>query len=147
MNYYYQTNNENYMDNNYNYQNYNYMKYPQNFNNMVNNNINSLSLNDSLNYISNYENQSQNFYYNGDNYQINTAKEYKKKDYTKFGQIPSITPEDVVTTITSNNKVIKRINPNVYLNESVEFLAHNISILAQDQAGCRYLQETVEKKS
>ena len=145
MNYYYQTNNENYMDNNYNYQNYNYMKYPQNFNNMVNNNINSLSLNDSMNYINNFESQSQNFYYNGDNYQINTAKEYKKKDYTKFGQIPSITPEDVVTTITSNNKVIKRINPNVYLNESVEFLAHNISILAQDQAGCRYLQETVEK--
>ena len=145
MNYYYQTNNENYMDNNYNYQNYNYMNYPQNFNNMGNNNINSLSLNDGMNYINNYENQSQNFYYNGDNYQINTAKEYKKKDYTKFGQIPSITPEDVVTTITSNNKVIKRINPNVYLNESVEFLAHNISILAQDQAGCRYLQETVEK--
>jgi CCR4-NOT transcription complex subunit 4 len=46
--------------------------------------------------------------------------ENKKEDYKKTGKIPSITQDDIVTTITSNNKVIKRINPNIYLNESLE---------------------------
>ena len=145
MNYFYQMNNKNYLEDNYKYQNYNYMNIPQNINNISNIDINSINQGNNMNYMNNYESQSQNFYYNGDNYQISTTKDYKKQDYKKYGQIPSITQEDIVTTITSNNKVIKRINPNVYLNESVEFLAHNINILAQDQAGCRYLQETVEK--
>ena len=155
-------------DNNNNsyYQNNNFEQIPPNFNNK--NNINSVnqikineppkSINDTkinndnkINFIENIKDQSKiqsdshNFFYNGDNYQISNTKKYKKEDYKKTGKIPLITPSDIVITITSNNKVVKRINPNIYLNESVEFLAFNIFPLAQDQAGCRYLQEMVEK--
>ena len=149
-------------NNNFNFPNNNYMNMninlPPNFNNMnnINNNnmINPIPTNiiNNINYIddANIENnenktQSHSFFYNGDNYQLNDLNDYKKPDYKKTGEIPSITQADVVTTITANNKVIKRINPNVYLNESLEFLAFNILPLAQDQAGCRYLQEIVEK--
>ena len=51
----------------------------------------------------------------------------------------------MVTTITSNKKKIKRVNPKAYLDESYEYLSHNIFILAKDQAGCRFLQEKIEK--
>ena len=96
------------------------------------------------NYYDN-ENLYNNFYYNGDNYKISNFKEYKKKDYLKTGEIPSIGAADIVTTITANNKIIKRIDPNTYLNESLEYLAYNIFPLAKDQAGCRFLQEKIEK--
>ena len=78
------------------------------------------------------ENLCNNFYYNGDYYKINNYKEYKKKDYLKTGDIPSISVADIVTTITSNNKKIKRIDPNIYLNESIEYLSYNIFPLAKD---------------
>ena len=83
-----------------------------------------------------------NFYYNGDNYQISNFKEYKKKT----GEIPSISAADIVTTITANNKKIKRIDPTTYLNESIEYLSYNIFPLARDQAGCRFLQERLDKE-
>ena len=91
------------------------------------------------------ENLYNNFYYNGDNYKISNFKEYKKKDYLKTGEIPSISAADIVTAITANNKKIKRIDPNTYLNESIEYLSYNIFPLAKDQAGCRFLQERLEK--
>ena len=91
------------------------------------------------------ENLYNNFYYNGDNYKISNFKEYKKKDYLKTGEIPAISAADIVTTITANNKKIKRIDPNTYLNESIEYLSYNIFPLAKDQAGCRFLQEKIEK--
>jgi len=91
------------------------------------------------------ENLYNNFYYNGDNYKISNFKEYKKKDYLKTGEIPSISAADIVTAITANNKKIKRIDPNTYLNESIEYLSYNIFPLAKDQAGCRFLQEKLEK--
>ena len=112
--------------------------YP-NFNNFYNsNNIIFPSVNDEK------QNNPQSFYYKGDNYQLNNIKDNKKEDYKKTGKIPSITKEDILTTITSNNKIIKRINPNIYLNESLEYLAFNILPLSQDQAGCRFLQEKIE---
>ena len=46
-------------------------------------------------------------------------------------------------TITPNKKKIKRVNPKAYLNESYEYLSHNIFILSKDQAGCRFLQEKI----
>ena len=94
-----------------------------------------------------YENENlyNNFYYNGDNYKISNFKEYKKRDYLKTGEIPSIGAADIVTAITANNKKIKRIDPNTYLNESIEYLSYNIFPLAKDQAGCRFLQEKLEK--
>ena len=93
-----------------------------------------------------YENDNlyNNFYYNGDNYKISSFKEYKKKDYSKTGEIPSIGAADIVTAITANNKKIKRIDPNAYLNESIEYLSYNIFPLAKDQAGCRFLQEKIQ---
>ena len=155
----------NYFDfNSNNYKNNNFGQISPNFNsinNMINMNQINIAENPNIiidtnininnnNFIENIQNQneiqsdSHSFFYNGDNYQISNAQNHKKEDYKITGKIPSITPADIVTTITSNNKVIKRINPNVYLNESVEFLAYNIYPLAQDQAGCRYLQEMVE---
>jgi hypothetical protein len=116
------------------------------------NNINYYQNNSDYNYIdfsndnmnTDPQNKNNNFFYKGDNYQINNIKNYKKTDYQKTGEIPSITQEDTVITITSNNKIIRRIDPNTYLNESIEFLAHNIFQLGQDQAGCRFLQEKIE---
>lgn len=130
---------ESFQNNNFYNQYTNYVKMNQNFNNFYDyNNINISNVNDEK------QNNSQNFYYKGDNYQINNVKENKKEDYKKTGKIPSITQDDIVTTITSNNKVIKRINPNIYLNESLVYLAFNILPLSQDQAGCRFLQEKIE---
>ena len=90
----------------------------------------------------NNDNSYNNFYYNGDKYQISNSKEYKKNE---TGELRSINDSDLVTAITVNNKVIKRIDPNTYLNESIEYLSFNILPLAKDQAGCRFLQEKLEK--
>ena len=114
-----------------------------NMNNMnnINNNFNPQIPNNC------YQGSSyfNNFYYNGDNYQISNFKEYKKNDYSKTGEIPSITAADIVTAITQNNKKIKRIDPNTYLNESIEYLSYNIFPLAKDQAGCRFLQKKLDE--
>ena len=108
------------------------------FNNNNNNNFNNIN-NNNNNYINN-------FYYNKDIYQISQFKQYKKSDNSKNGQIHSICADDFVTTITANNKKIKRIDPNTYLNESLEYLAFNIYPLAKDQAGCRFLQEKLDQE-
>ena len=129
-------------NNNYDYynQNNNYMNTPYNYNNS--NNYNNIAFQKDIN--DEKQSRTQNFYYKGDNYQINNSKESQKDDKNKKGEIKKITQEDVVTTITANNKIIKRINPNKYLNESIEFLAFNILTLSEDQAGCRFLQEKIE---
>ena len=90
------------------------------------------------NYYNNYIN---NFYYNGDQYQINPNRQYRKNKE----KIRTISAQDMVTTITANNKKIKRIDPNTYLNESLEYLSHNIFLLAKDQAGCRFLQKKLDE--
>ena len=74
----------------------------------------------------------------GDNNYININQKDKN--------IYTIGPKDLVVTITANKKKIKRVNPNAYLNESYEYLSHNILILSKDQAGCRYLQKKLEKE-
>ena len=127
-----------------------YLNFNNNLIGMDNNNKFSLDANNQYNnknLQNDYENESlyNNFYYNGDNYKISNFKEYKKKDYLKTGEIPSIGAADIVTAITANNKKIKRIDPNTYLNESIEYLSYNIFPLAKDQAGCRFLQEKLEK--
>ena len=130
------------------------------------NNLNNLNLNQNYDYIPNdlnlninnnfnkkipnnyYKGSSyfKNFFYNGDNYQISNFKQYKKNDYSKPGEIPSITADDIVTTITQHNKKIKRIDPNTYLNESIEYLSYNIFLLSKDQAGCRFLQKKLDEE-
>ena len=142
---------------------------PNNFNNKENNKF--TNFNKPVNY--NLDNNNVNhFYYNGDQYQISEGyKGNKNKNNNNndsnllkinsnnydnkynLGQdinspkknIYTISSKDLVTTITSNNKKIKRVNPKTYLNESYEYLAHNIFILSKDQAGCRFLQEKLEK--
>ena len=122
----------------------NYINYPPNYNNIYN--YNTINYSNDMNLINKgIQNQNHNFYYKGDNYQINNYNYPNRFDNQKPGEIRSITQSDIVTTITSNNKMIKRINPNVYLNESLEFLAFNILRLGQDQAGCRFLQEKIDK--
>ena len=116
-----------------------------NINNINNQNPNYFQNNKIQNYNFPESNLFNNFYYKGDNYQISNFKEYKKNDYLKTGEIPSISAADIVTAITANNKKIKRIDPNTYLNESIEYLSYNIFPLAKDQAGCRFLQEKLEQ--
>ena len=58
-------------------------------------------------------------------------------------KIKSIKPEDLIPT-SINGRIILRINPLVYKNESYEFLSSNIYILLKDQIGCKYLQEKLE---
>ena len=137
------------------------------------NNMNNLNNNIPLMNNNNNNNNNKienNFFYNGDQYQIfnqnqnninynknvNVKDDTKKKFQSKNNiqnninnnqkeSIYTIGPKDFVNTITSNNKKIKRVNPKIYLNESYEYLSHNIFILAKDQAGCRFLQEKIEK--
>ena len=120
-------------------------------NNMQNNNqfntnnfIPQMKIQMNNNYVQEPENNNSynNFIYNGDKYQISNSKEYKEDE---SGKIRAISESDIVTAITANNKVIKRIDPNTYLNASLEYLSYNITPLAKDQAGCRFLQEKLEK--
>ena len=85
---------------------------------------NNLKKESDINNINNLENPKQN------------TNNYKKK-------IKSITPEDLIPT-SINDRIILRINPLVYKNESYEFLSSNIYILLKDQLGCKYLQEKLE---
>ena len=138
--------------NNYNYDNNN------NNNSNNNQNVNHFYYNGDQYQISEgYKNHKKN-----NNNDVNTNMEYLKNNKNNFDNkcnlnqetnnnnnrknIYTITSKDLVTTITSNNKKIKRINPKTYLNESYEYLAHNIFILSKDQAGCRFLQEKLEKE-
>ena len=123
-------------------------KFTMSNNNNINNFYNNgFSMNNAFDKNNSNENEGYNiFHYNGDNYQISQFKQYKKKDENKTGEISSISANDLVTTITANNKKIKRIDPNTYLNESLDYLSHNIFLLAKDQAGCRFLQEKLEKE-
>ena len=61
-----------------------------------------------------------------------------KKDMKK------ITPKDLILINMNNNNSILRINPEIYRNESYEFLSSNLYILLKDQLGCRFLQEKLE---
>ena len=93
-----------------------------------------------INYYSNYIN---NYYYNN----ISQIPQYipKSSSYQPSTAKPrTITASNLITTTTANNKKIKRIDPQTYLNESYEYLAHNIYPLAKDQAGCRFLQKKLE---
>ena len=90
-----------------------------------------------INYYSNYIN----------NYYYNNIPQYipKNSSYQPSASKPrTITASNLITTTTANNKKIKRIDPQTYLNESYEYLAHNIYPLAKDQAGCRFLQKKLE---
>lgn len=90
-----------------------------------------------INYYSNYIN----------NYYYNNIPQYipKSSSYQPSASKPrTITASNLITTTTANNKKIKRIDPQTYLNESYEYLAHNIYPLAKDQAGCRFLQKKLE---
>lgn len=84
--------------------------------NDINNNINNIKLSENSNLLNTKE---------------NTIK------------IKSITPEDLIPT-KIKDRVILRINPLVYKNESYEFLSSNLYILLKDQIGCKYLQEKLE---
>ena len=117
-----------------------------NYNGNENNKFTNVKQNNNINH----------FYYNGDQYQINNnrnpmSNKKENNNYINLNQkdknIYTIGPKDLVVTITSNKKKIKRVNPNAYLNESYEYLSHNIFILSKDQAGCRYLQKKNRKRA
>ena len=67
----------------------------------------------------------------------NTDKNDIKKELKK------ITPDDFIL-ININNNTFLRINPEIYRNESFEFLSSNLYILLKDQLACRFLQQKLE---
>ena len=142
---FYRNNNFNMFPNTYPINN-NFKNNLQNINQFNNNFIPQMPLQINKNHFSEEpenNNLSNHFVYNGDKYQINNLKEYKKNEP---GELRPISESDIVTAITANNKIIKRIDPNTYLNESIEYLSYNILPLSKDQAGCRFLQEKLEKE-
>ena len=135
---FYNMNNLNNNNNLYMNNNNNIFPNPYLLNNNIPNNINAynpdfipqmpVQMNKNNNLLKEQENNNNNnndnlfsnFYYNGDKYQISNSKEYKKKE--EEGELHSINDSDLVTAITMNNKIIKRIDPYTYLNESIEYL-------------------------
>ena len=110
----------------------------------------------SNNIIDDYCYPKKGVFYNNNNYQennnyINYVMKNKNNnnnnENNNDNKIKTITQQDMITTIISNNKKVKRIDPNIYLNESYEFLSHNIFQLSKDQAGCRFLQKKLEDES
>ena len=102
----------------------------------------------SNNIIDNYFYPKKDFYFNNNcqenNYNNYVMKNKNNNNENNNNKIKTITQQDMITTIISNNKKVKRIDPNLYLNESYEFLSHNIFQLSKDQAGCRFLQKKLE---
>ena len=78
----------------------------------------------------------------------NILKEQKDFPQNKIStkNIKSIKEDDLIPT-SINGRVILRINPLVYKNESYEFLSSNIYILLKDQLGCKFLQEKLDNDS
>ena len=108
------------------------------YKNFKKNTNNDANANTNMEYLKNSTNNYDNKY--------NTHQDISNFNNKNKNNFYTITSKDFVTTITSNNKKIKRVNPKTYLNESYEYLAHNIFILSKDQAGCRFLQEKLEKE-
>ena len=75
---------------------------------------------------------------------MNPKPSYQPPQKTNSTKPRTINANDLITTTTANNKKIKRIDPQTYLDESYEYLAHNIFPLAKDQAGCRFLQKKID---
>ena len=104
----------------------------------------------SNNIIDDYYPKKGIFYNNNNqdhNYMNYVMKNKNNNENNNNNKIKTITQQDMITTIISNNKKVKRIDPNLYLNESYEFLSHNIFQLSKDQAGCRFLQKKLEDES
>ena len=108
----------------------------------------------SNNIIDDYCYPKKGVFYNNNNYQENNnyinyvmKNKNNNNENNNNNKIKTITQQDMITTIISNNKKVKRIDPNIYLNESYEFLSHNIFQLSKDQAGCRFLQKKLEDES
>ena len=111
--------------------------------------INTFNQNNNVNNQNSQEKRLNinNYYYIG-NYiynQYNRIPGYNE-DYNNPNKPRTITAQDLITTTTANNKKIKRIDPNSYINESYQYLAHNIFLLSKDQAGCRFLQKKIEEE-
>ena len=133
---------------------------PKNFTSSLNSQSNNLippptNIINTFNQNNNVNNQNSqekrlninNYYYIG-NYiynQYNRIPGYNE-DYNNPNKPRTITAQDLITTTTANNKKIKRIDPNSYINESYQYLAHNIFLLSKDQAGCRFLQKKIEEE-
>ena len=85
------------------------------------------------------DNENNKFAFNREeNLSLNKIKNNEDKN-----KIKTINQNDTIT-ITLNNKKVKRIDPKKYMDESYEFLSHNIFPLSKDQGGCRFLQKKLE---
>ena len=125
----------------FNYHNYNLLNIYSYQNNLLP--FYNVNLNNSNNLNNNSNNINKNYFmYRDEKYEISQNKKHNKKHVDKISKIDE---SDTVYVFTQKNKKIKRIDPNIYINESIDYLAYNIFLLAKDQAGCRFLQEKIDK--
>ena len=99
--------------------------------------------NESIKEDKNYTPKNNYFKYNETNINNLNENSINKRNEEDLNGIKSINPEDLIPT-SINGRVILRINPLIYRNESYEFLANNIYLLLKDQLGCKFLQEKLE---
>ena len=131
----------------------NQIKFPQNFESMTLQqkleNDKRKKANEPIKEDKNYTPKNNYFKYNegnnilNENTIISTINTNNNSNEKELKNIKSIKPEDLIPT-SINGRVILRINPLIYRNESYEFLSSNIYLLLKDQLGCKYLQEKLE---
>ena len=105
-------------------------------------------INESIKEDKNYAPKNNYFKHNNDGKilnenTINANNTNNKSNEKEKKNIKTIKPEDLIPT-SINGRVILRINPLIYRNESYEFLSNNIYLLLKDQLSCKYLQEKLE---
>lgn len=106
----------------------------------INQNNQTDSLNENINKKKPYAQKNNNFKLKGEI----EIKKVESNNNNEKKIIKEIKPDDlIIAKINQSTKI--RINPEIYRNESYEFLSNNLYILLKDQLGCKFLQEKLEK--
>ena len=107
----------------------------------INPNKQTESLNELINKKKPYTQKNNNF-------KLKSEIEIKNLEFNNNNNekkiIKEIKPDDLIIAKINQSNII-RINPEIYINESYEFLSNNLYILLKDQLGSKFLQEKLEK--
>jgi hypothetical protein len=106
----------------------------------INQNNQTDSLNENINKKKPYAQKNNNFKLKGEI----EIKKVESNNNNEKKIIKEIKPDDLIIAKINQSTII-RINPEIYRNESYEFLSNNLYILLKDQLGCKFLQEKLEK--
>ena len=108
----------------------------------INQNNQTDSLNENINKKKPYAQKNNNFKLKGEI----EIKKVESNNNNEKKIIKEIKPDDLIIAKINQSTII-RINPEIYRNESYEFLSNNLYILLKDQLGCKFLQDKLEKDS